>query len=182
MSLSASLSETLLTWGLAAPEPEPRPLQAGPVVVDYHDGVLRTLRVDGREAVRMINFAVRDQDWNTVPYEVLEEQVRCDPTGFVVQCRVRFAAGPIAYEAQVQWSGDSSGTVTGTFEGVATSDFQRNRIGFTVLHPLDSCVGEPVWVRHPDGSEEAGIFLPGSARTSRSSTSRRCGGAWAGAR
>jgi D-apionolactonase len=158
MSSSASLSETLLTWGLAAPEPEPRPLQAGPVVVDYHHGVLRTLRVDGREAVRMINFAVRDQDWNTVPYEVLEEQVRGDPTGFVVQCRVRFAAGPIAYEAQVQWLGDSSGTVTGTFEGVATSDFQRNRIGFTVLHPLDGCVGEPVWVRHPDGTEEAGSF------------------------
>ena len=151
MSQSVPLTENLLSWGLPAPEPVPRVLQAGPVVVDYNQGVLRTLRVDGREVVRMINFAVRDQDWNTVPYEVLEEQVRCDEAGFVVQCRVRFAARPIGYEALVHVQGDKEGTISCEFAGVATTAFRRNRIGFTVLHPLEGCVGQPVWVRHRDG-------------------------------
>src|SRR5207247_7392946 len=42
--------------------------------------------------------------------------------------------------------------------GEARSDFQRNRIGFCVLHPSRECPGRPCVVEKADGTVERGIF------------------------
>jgi hypothetical protein len=47
--------------------PSRRPLQAGPLSLEYEDGELRYVRLGGREVIRRWYVAVRDRNWGTVP-------------------------------------------------------------------------------------------------------------------
>jgi hypothetical protein len=42
--------------------------------------------------------------------------------------------------------------------GAALSDFQKNRIGFCVLHPIRECAGKTATTFHSDGSMSQFIF------------------------
>jgi hypothetical protein len=55
-------------------------LQAGPVTADYADGFLRYIRVGDREIVRMIYFAIRDQNWKTLPFTIKKKRFTRVPT------------------------------------------------------------------------------------------------------
>ncbi len=154
----AALTDLLLASGETAMEPPVRTLRAGPVSVDYAGGFLRYLRVGGQEVLRMINFAVRDQDWNTVPFRVFDEELDAHADWFRLHYRARFAAGEIRYEADIEVDGRADGSLRCSFDGRALTAFKRNRIGFTVQHPLAGCVGERIDVIHTDGTEESGRF------------------------
>ena len=149
------LNDQLLGAGQFEPEPPVRPLRAGPVTVDYVGGFLRRWRIGGHEILRMINFAVRDRNWGTVPFEVQAETVEQGPTSFRITIRAHFQGDGIRYVADVRFTGAADGSVEAVFDGHALADFERNRIGFTVLHPLEGLVGECIEVEHTDGSVES---------------------------
>ena len=76
-------------------------------------GFLRQVMVDGHEVIRAIYGAVRDQNWNTVPPEIvvgritssdehfhLEFQVKCSSTGIVFSWNgtIEGRAGTLSFE------------------------------------------------------------------------------------
>ena len=53
--------------------------------LDFEDGFLRNCRVDGKEVLRMIYFAVRDPNWQTRSYEIKNLEVHQNETDFTIQ-------------------------------------------------------------------------------------------------
>jgi len=111
------------------------------------------IRFDGVLLLRAIRPVVRDQDWNTVPVRVVRRSHPAEgPAG--LESELAFEADGIAYVAVLGVTADE-GTLVVDFRGEARSSFLRNRIGLVVLHPA-SDAGQPVEVRHSDGTSEAG--------------------------
>jgi hypothetical protein len=133
-------------------EPEPIRLVAGPLTAELVNGNLHTISHGGTEVLRAIAYIVRDRDWGT--YEPAISNFRLD------QDREKFSlsydaecAGPkgvrLRFSARITGSPDEL-----TFTATATPDrdFETNRCGFCILHPIIGLAGSPVSVEHTDGS------------------------------
>lgn len=148
---------SLLHFGHAKPLPEQLMLRAGPLSIVYENGDLRYIRLSKYEILRSIYAAVRDQNWGTVPGQLSDMQIDVQADSFRIQYRSDHRAGPIDFG----WTGTITGTAEGIimfeFEGEARSTFQRNRIGFCVLHPMD-CAGKACTVEYVDGNQTQGCF------------------------
>ena len=55
-------------------------------------------------------------------------------------------------------TGEANGQIKFSFDGVARSDFLRNRIGICILHPIAECAGIPCAIEHVDGRVEQANF------------------------
>ena len=140
--------------------PRPIELRAGPLTLSFEPqtAFLRHIRLGDHEVVRAIYAAIRDQDWATIsPQIAIREQV-IQPDSFRIvfdaDCRRRM----IHYFWRGTVTGDKAGRVQYTFDGEARSDFQRNRIGICILHPIVECAGKPVVIEHSEGGSENGAF------------------------
>jgi REP element-mobilizing transposase RayT len=152
------LPKTVLYYGKDEPPPERRALRAGPLSLVYEDGDLRYIRLDDREIVRRLYVAVRDHNWGTVPAVLSNVRIEAGDDTFEITYDAEHRQGPIDFFWHAEISGDATGQITFTMDGVARSTFRRNRIGFCVLHPIAECAGEPCVVEHADGSVEQGAF------------------------
>ena len=152
------LSKAFLLSG--SQPPSPLELRAGPLHLLWEPDTafLRRIRLGDQEVVRAVYAAVRDHNWATVlPRVTLREQtIATDSFRLVFDCVCQ--RGAIDYSWHGEITGDSHGRVRFVFEGVAGSDFLRNRIGICILHPILECSGRPVSVEHVDGTEEQGNF------------------------
>ena len=119
---------------------------------------LRHIRLGDHEVVRALYAAVRDEDWSTVPSQITirEQVIQSDSFRLAFEARCRL--GPVEYAWQGVMTGEPSGRIRFTFDGLANSDFRRNRIGICILHPILECAGRPVAVEHVDGTTEQGNF------------------------
>lgn len=129
-------------------------LHAGPLTM-YFDrdlAFLRHVRMGDRELVRGVIAAIRDQDWNTIPFTIHDADLR----KFSDRFDLSFLARCDRRDIQFDWRGTLWGTPEGTvgfrFEGEARSTFLKNRIGLCVLHPIRECAGENCRVVHTDGT------------------------------
>jgi D-apionolactonase len=153
----------LLLWALL-PMPKtqaaaPIPLRAGPVTMVFEpdNAFLRYLKVGPHEVLRGIYAPVRNQFWGTVLPVVskveLEDQGDHFSLKFEAVCRER--------EIDFLWHGTILGSASGeiefTFDGTARSTFQRNRIGFCVLHG-PSAAGRPWVIENVRGEKSKGRF------------------------
>jgi hypothetical protein len=138
--------------GTGRPQPEQRPLRAGPLDLVYEAGDLRYVRFGGREVVRRWYAAVRDPNWGTVPGVITDEQVEAHPDSFRVRYTSTHSQGDIHFVWHADISGSPDGTLQFAFDGEAKTPFRRNRIGFCVLHPIRECAGARAKLLHPDGS------------------------------
>jgi hypothetical protein len=135
-------------------------LQAGPLTMSFEpqSAFLRHIRLGDHEVVRAIYAAIRDENWATISPQIAihEQEIKADSfrIAFDAICR----RGHIDYLWKGSVTGDAAGRVRFTFEGEARSDFQRNRIGLCILHPIVECAGKPVTVEHSDGRAELGVF------------------------
>ncbi len=152
------LTEELLVSGLETPEAPLRTLRAGTLQVDYQSGFLRYIRIGKHEVLRLVNFALRDHNWETIPFTIVDEVVEPAEKSFNIQYKALFQSPEIDYEAIVRIKGDASGCLTISFDGLCNRAFRRNRIGFTVLHPLEECVGQELEATHTNGCVEHGHF------------------------
>jgi hypothetical protein len=134
------------------------PLSAGPLTLELDDGGLRYVRLGDREVLRRVYVAVRDGNWVTIPWTVTELQVSAGDDAFSVDLAAEHRQGPVHYRWTGTIRGDAHGTVRFEMDGEALTTFKRNRIGICVLHPIETCAGQPCRVRHDDGSVEDGAF------------------------
>src|SRR6185503_15690184 len=140
--------------------PRPIELRAGPLTLSYepHTAFLRHIRLGDHEVVRALYAAVRDQNWATIPARVTMREQDIQPDSFRLVFDAVCNRGNIDYFWQSTLTGDAKGRIRFSFDGVAKSDFLRNRIGICILHPIAECAGRACAIEHADGSIEQGSF------------------------
>jgi hypothetical protein len=146
------MSRAFALTGTHQREPEPVRLTAGPLTAELVNGNLRTISHGGTEVLRAIAYIVRDRDWGT--YEPAIINFRLDQgeekfsLSYDAECtgpdgaRLRFSARIVGSVNELIF------TATATPDG----DFETNRCGFCILHPIVGLSGSPVSVEHVDGS------------------------------
>lgn len=152
------LPKNVIRYGNAEPLPERIPLQAGPLSLVYEAGDLRYLRLHDREILRRVYVAVRDRNWGTVPARLSNVRIDAGGDTFRITYDAENQQGEIDFRWQGTITGDASGTVTFSMDGIANSTFWRNRLGICVLHPMQECAGQACRVEHADGTLEQGAF------------------------
>lgn len=151
-------SRAIALFGTDEPVADAKTLRAGPLTVEFDNGALRYVKVGGKEAIRNIAFVVRDKDWGTYNPVLRNLKIGQGPSGFEVSFDAvcKDAGQELHYSAKIK--GKSDGTLIFEGEGKAITDFQTNRTGFVVLHPVDGVAGCPVEVERVDGSKESTPF------------------------
>ena len=133
-------------------------LRAGDLDLIYENGFLRYIQLGDHEVLRMINHAIRDHNWNTISFEITGEEIEKSDRSFSIKYTARAREDSVDFLWKCLITGDEDGTINFIIDGEALSNFKRNRIGFTVLHPIRECTGQPVKIIHPDGSSEMNEF------------------------
>ncbi|BAV51135.1 Uncharacterized protein MLTONO_6233 [Mesorhizobium loti] len=145
--------DRFLLYGTSAAEPEPIRLTAGALSADFVNGNLRTIRHGGTEVLRAIAYIVRDRDWGTYEPALTDLTIDQDADAFSVSYTAS-CAGPngsrLAFHATIKGSAD--GRLVFDVSALPESDFETNRCGFCILHPIAGLAGSPVTVEHTDGS------------------------------
>ena len=151
-------SRAIALFGTEEPVAPAKILRAGPLTVELENGTLRYIRYLGVEVLRGISFLARDRNWATYGAAIADLQVGQGPDNFTVRygATCKDAEQALRYRATI--SGGADGTLRFDVEGQAISDFETNRVGFVVLHPLAGVAGEPVEVTHTDGTSEETRF------------------------
>ena len=134
-------------------------LRAGPVTMVFEpdNAFLRYVKVGPHEILRGITAPVRNQFWGTVLPVVSKVDLEDKGDHFML----KFEALCRDQEIDFLWRGTIKGNVSGeiefTFDGTARSTFQRNRIGFCVLHG-PSAAGRPWVIENVRGEKAKGRF------------------------
>lgn len=132
---------------------------AGPITVEYENGFLRRISYGNTEVLRMIYFALRDHNWNTLPLRIGQQEFSASPDGHfdISYTCVNEHADAAVMKWSVTISGKGDGTIEFSIHGTALQDFNKNRAGFCVLHPL-TFAGHDCSITHPDGTVSKSRF------------------------
>ncbi|WP_027167583.1 hypothetical protein [Mesorhizobium sp. WSM3224] len=145
--------DSFLLCGTRAADAEPVRLAAGPLSADFVNGNLRTIRHDGIEVLRAIAYIVRDRDWGTYEPEltdlVIDQGLDSFSVGYSASCKGP-DGGRLVFRAAIK--GSASGELVFDVSALPESDFETNRCGFCILHPIAGLAGSAVKVEHTDGS------------------------------
>jgi D-apionolactonase len=152
---AADASRPDVRWGDEEP-PEPRRIVVGLLEFGLAGAAVENVRFHGVEVLRSLEVVVRDRNWGTVPAQV----TRCEVSGHPGRCAAHLEVQHVSEEIGFAWTGDvvaEPDRLTASFEGEALRDFQRNRIGWCLLHPL-RLGGVSVEVETPAGDRSSGAF------------------------
>lgn len=133
-------------------------LTAGKLSCMYEAGNLRYIKWGDTEVVRMIYGAVRDEHWHTVMPVITNETMDAGEDHFLIRYTAKYDEGSIHYTAVFELQGKADSSIHVRMNGTALSEFQKNRIGLCVLHPLTETKGKPVTVTQPDGTVYTAVF------------------------
>jgi len=151
------LSQSILYYGTDTQPAEQIPLRAGPLSLIYEDGTIRYVKLGDVEVLHQVYSAVRDHNWGTVPGVLSDIKMDIQDDSFSITYTSAHQQNDIHFVWTGTITGGSDGTITFKKEGEALSTFQRNRIGFCVLHPMN-CAGLDCTILHTDDSTEEGAF------------------------
>jgi hypothetical protein len=151
-------SEALKTYGTEEATPAVIRLAAGPLSLDLEGGAVRYVRYDGHEAIRGIDYLVRDASWRTPPARFTTRRREEMADRFLVELDGVVKQDDIDYRFRLTVEGHADGRLEVRADGEAASSFLTNRTGFVILHPILGVAGKPVTVTHKDGSTEASRF------------------------
>jgi len=100
---------------------------------------------------------VRDRDWGTCAAHIRDLHIAENPGRFEVtyHADIEHRGQRLSYNARISGTPD---TLTFHARALALTDFETNRTGFVILHPLDGVVGCAATVEHADGSIEQTRF------------------------
>lgn len=152
------MSVRLCYYGSPNPLSPRLELRAGPLTALYEAGDLRYVRIGDHEICRRWYAAVRDHNWDTVPGIISDEVINGSEDGFQARYTSTHRRGDIHFVWTAIITGDAEGTITFTFDGQAKSTFQRNRIGFCVLHPARESAGARCRLSNGDGTTKDAEF------------------------
>jgi hypothetical protein len=126
-------------------------LQAGAFTLLYEKGFLRYISYGKTEILRMIYFALRDENWGTLDTVIKNEVIRSEQNNFHISydcCHQKNGKDFFCWKATI--SGSEKGEIIFEIDGYALADFSKNRLGFCVLHPIGDYEGQQVEITHPD--------------------------------
>jgi len=129
-------------------------LNAGSMSMVYEKGNLRYISVGDCEIIRMIYPAVRDREWLTVYPEISDETFDLHSGSFCIKYTCKYILGSINFSARYSIEGLPDNTIIFKLEGEALSTFEKNRIGFCVLHPVEGYSGNQCLIIHHDKTKE----------------------------
>ncbi|MEZ5863171.1 MAG: hypothetical protein R3D25_03525 [Geminicoccaceae bacterium] len=116
------------------------------------------MRYAGLEAIRGIDYLVRDASWRTPPATLTTRRREQGENGFTVELEGVVRQDEIDYQYRQTITGSADGRLEVMVEAEAKSGFLTNRTGFVVLHPILGVAGTPVIVTHKDGSTSETSF------------------------
>lgn len=131
-------------------------LRAGRLECLYERGNLRNIRYGGSELIRMIYAAVRNENWQTLPYTIENEKVETDGKTFAITYTAWYGQMP-QYKAAFSITGNEN-RVNFLMQGEAMASFLSNRIGLCLHYPVQACRNQPVSITRPDGSTYKAVF------------------------
>jgi hypothetical protein len=147
-----ALSKHELWYGRDEAPPTRESVQAGELTVELEGSQIRTIRAGDVEIMRNVYFAVRDEDWGTVPESVAGLELQRGEREFAATFEVTQRQPPVSFDWKGRIEGDRDGTISFQFDGVALTAFRYCRIGFCLLHPPAQYAGQRYRGRSPDGS------------------------------
>ncbi len=124
-----------LWYGRNEPPPQRTALRAGSLTAFLEGADLRDLRFGGVELVRRLYFALRDENWDTIPAELENLSIAVEANSFLVSFDAQHRNRELDFRWHATIQGDPSGNITYTMSGQALRGFRYCRIGFCVLHP-----------------------------------------------
>lgn len=127
-------------------------LNAGNLRILYESGNLRQICLGNFEVLRMIYPSVRAVGWLTVIPTISEEKIILKEDSFQISYNAYYKFNDIEFEAFYSISGNAENKIHFSMKGKALSNFQKNRLGFCILHPIEECSGKVCKIYHPDGS------------------------------
>jgi hypothetical protein len=135
----------------------PRGLFAGPLRMSYDHGSLRYLRLAGQEVVRAIYVALRDINWDTIPFAISEETIHDHGDSFEITFLAHHKQDKFDFSWLANISGSADGVVTYAMDGQALVGFWKSRIGICVLHPVEQLAGKSSAIETPGGEHVEGV-------------------------
>jgi D-apionolactonase len=145
-------------YGTLEPPAKRRILRAGLLEATFEAGNLRKIRYAGVEIIRGLAFLLRDASWGTYATVLSDLKIKATDDAFVIRYSARAADAEQALSFVATIEGKANGSLTFTATGTPETDFRTNRTGFVILHPLAGVVGQPVAVRHKDGTQSDATF------------------------
>lgn len=133
-------------------------LKSGCLSMIYENGNLRYISAGNREIIRMIYPSFRTKGWLTINPEISNEEIDTQSDSFRIRYISHYKSGEINFSARVAIEGSASNLLIFSMEGEAISSFEKNRIGFCVLHPIEENSGKNCIVEHSNGEKETAIF------------------------
>lgn len=150
--------KNILVYGHEKGPPDVKHLKAGPLDLVYETGFLRFLRIGKDEVLRMIYYAVRDQNWDTIDGVIHDLDIQQDKNRFTISYSSIHQKGPVNISFNCRITGNEKGSITFSIRGVAATSFEKNRIGFCVLHPISGCMGKHCNVEDQNGNFHSLVF------------------------
>jgi len=120
----------------------------------YENGNIRRITIAKTEIIRMIYSTVRDKEWITILPEISDEIIKSDADSFSLSYKGSYKSGDIDFSVRIQIEGKPDSSIILSFEGEALKNFEKNRIGFCVLHPIEGYTGNECIIIHPDKKSE----------------------------
>ena len=145
-------SRSIILTGTDQSDVVGRILTAGPLAVEFDNGNLRYLRLNGVEVMRAIAFLVRDENWGTYVPAISNLKIDQRDDGFSVSYEAACSRPGQSIEYEARIDGKADGSLNFNAVALPRTDFLTARTGFVVLHPLEGVVGHALKVEHVDGS------------------------------
>jgi len=133
-------------------------IYAGRLSMIYEKGNIRRISIGKTEIIRMIYATVRDKEWITILPEISEEIIKSDKESFFISYKSSYKSGNIDFTSWIKIEGKPDSSIILSFEGEALKNFEKNRIGFCVLHPIEGYTGNECIIIHPDKKSEKCLF------------------------
>lgn len=153
-----SLPEKIKMTGMTDGDPDELLLNAGRLQMYFSKGALRYISTGSNELIRMIYAAVRDRNWLTITPLIRDQKIEKNENSFRISFSCLYQSGKINFSADYVIEGRDDNSIVFTMDGMALETFEKNRIGFCVLHPIRNCAGINCIIEHSDGSSEQSLF------------------------
>src|SRR5262245_52687475 len=140
---AAKASRAVKLFGTDVADSKGKLLEAGAISAMLDNGALRYIKLGDVEVLRAIAYLVRDENWGTFTPKISNLKVSKSRAGFKVayDATCGDAKRELAYHADISCTSD--GVLKFAVTATPKSDFETNRTGFVVLHPLKGVAGKP---------------------------------------
>ncbi|WP_434053701.1 MAG: hypothetical protein RDA78_01985 [Roseibium sp.] len=117
---------------------------------------IRCMSWKGVEVIRALSWPARDENWITLPQIVRSSSLDANEHEALLRLEFEVAEGALSCLLTVAFS--AAGSVEADLTMNAKRDFDTNRTGFTLLHPIEGVAGESLAIVHSDGSRQQTKF------------------------